>query len=1317
MKHTVIAFSIIFFLLCSCSAPEIRFADKDNVQLDDEPSSRRITYFIEDAQGYIWIGTERGLNRFNGYEYRQYLHNRKDSTSLCSDMVTSLMRDSRDRIWIGTMNGVCRYVGEDCFRNYPICDSESTVSQILEASDGSILVNMVRRLYIYNSSNDKLDVLIDNFTPEDTFRNRCFLDAADRLWSITPDKVSCYNLRTRQLIKTLDLDIDAEYSELTSKGNIWVFGRKGKVSVNTETMALEEFPKAASAILMANDIETRQGLAYINTHSEIYLWNGLELISGNDYRFPYDISDEIRERATALFIDSKDNLWLAGNRGGYTVHKLKPSIYNTSDALFTHIGGFPVMSGAVDRHERFWFLSDSDIIHVYYPREGFTDVLNIKAFRSFAGVQMDQDLLIDKQDRVWLRMDNRLLELKYHPGHPGAYGHLTLTREHNYIDGPVMALTETEDGDVYVGAGLSRLYKLENGVFREILFPNNLTSGFFGIKALKDGRLAIGSYKSNPLIYDPVNGETEVIPIWDEPVPQDFVYNFLESDNGSLWIATRSSGLIRYFFGDNSTKRFPDLPFQGCADILDDRHGNLWVSTENGLFHLNSEGVLIGEYHKEDGLGGNQFIFHTAVYALQGKLIFGGQHGLSVVNPDIYQPSIKRNLMFEDLFIGSNALAPYPGTALSEALSKKPEVRLGHKNNNFSVSFIDLKPGGGENVHYFSKLEGLDKEWTDLGSNRRAYFNNIPAGHYKVKVRIARSDQKVVEAEESFPLTVLPAPWATWWAKLLYLLIEGTALWQVWVIRKRILAERSAKEKADFEKQQEKRVNDMNMRFFANISHEFRTPLTMISGPVGLLEKTDYLKPQEHKLVSTIKWNAARMLKLVNQLMDFNKLENDALRLKVSRQDLVALTEQTLAMFRITMNEKHITLQTTGLEDTLPAVVDPDKVDKVLSNLLSNAVKYTPEGGTIGLKLDTDGERITFEVSDNGPGIPEDQLERIFERYFQVEDHHNYGTGIGLYFARRLMELHHGSIHAENLQQGVKFVAEFPAKDIYKAEEHIEAQQMQQLLFPVGESAESAAQEHENKILLVDDDAGIINYLKLLLSPTYNILYAYNAEGALKVLEDHKPDLILSDVAMPGMDGYELCHRIKANAEICHLPVILVTAKTTTDEQIAGLNTGADAYVTKPFDPEYLQALVRSQLENRARIRGIIANATTTEAIEIEEANALNKQDKDLMDRLYAIMEEELSNEELNINKFTEMMYMSRTKLYYKIKGLTGETPNSFFKKYKLNRAAEMLRSGNYNISEVSDLTGFSSPTVFTRNFRSQFGMTPTEYLQQARKH
>ncbi len=1317
MKNPAKYFHIaILCLLSACSAPEVSYVDKDSVQVSDEPSSHRISCFIEDSEGYVWIGSERGLNRYNGYEYRQYLHNRADSTSLCSDIITTLMTDSKGRLWVGTMDGICRYEGEDHFRNYPCDEDQFTVSQIIETSDGTVLVNMVSRLYVYDPVADGLEVMFQEFTPSNLFRNRCFLDAADRLWSVTPDRVSCYNIKTRQLIKEISIPVDGEYSGMLPDGRIWVFGRKGKAVVDTETMTLEDFPEEAAGLLTSNDIRCRDGLTFINTPSDIFLWDGESLIPGDDYRFPYEIQTETREKATAMYFDSKGNLWLAGNRSGYSIIKPRQTIYDTSDALFSHISGFPVLSGCRDSHDRFWFMSDTDIIHVYYPGNGFTDVLSISPFRSFVSQQTDQDFLIDDKDRVWLRLDGRLLELKYNPGHPGSYGALSLIREHGYMKGSVMTLSQAADGTLYAGAGLSSLYRLEGDVFKEIPFPKDLTNGFFGIKPLSDGSLAIGSFKSNPLIYDPVSGETEVIPVWDSPFPQDFTYSFLETDEGDLWICTRSSGLLRYNLTGKTLTRYPDLPFQGCADILSDRHGNIWTSTENGLYRLDSKGTLISGYHKEDGLGGNQFIYHTAVYGLNGKLVFGGQHGLTVVNPDIFQPHIRRNLVFEDLMIGGNVIAPKTGSALPEALAKKPQVRLGHRHNHFSVSFIDLNPGNEENAHYYSKLEGLDKDWTDIGSSRQAYFNNVPAGHYQVKVRIARSDQQVVEAEESFPLTVVPAPWASWWAKLLYVLAAVIAIWQALAVRKRIMDERSAKEKAAFEKEQEQRVNDMNMRFFANISHEFRTPLTMISGPVGLLEKAPYLQPQEHKLVDTIKWNAARMLKLVNQLMDFNKLENDALKLKVSSQDLVALTRQVLAMFRVSMDEKMITLQTEGLVETLPAVVDPDKIDKVLTNLLSNAVKYTPEGGSIGVKLDTDGETVTFEVSDNGPCIPEDQLERIFERYFQVEDHHNYGTGIGLYFARRLMQLHHGRIHAENLPQGVKFIAEFPAKDIYRPEEHVEVQQMQQVLFPVGDAAQAATMEHENSILVVDDDSGIVNYLKLLLSPSYNIFYAYDAEGAFKQLEEHKPDLILSDVAMPGMDGYEFCRKIKADAEICHLPVILVTAKTTTDEQITGLNTGADAYVTKPFDPEYLQALIRSLLENRARIRGIIANATTTREIEEEASDALSGQDKALMDRIYAIMEEELSNEELNINKFTEMLYMSRTKLYYKIKGLTGETPNAFFKKYKLNRAAEMLSSGEYNVSEVSDLTGFSAPTVFTRNFRAQFGMTPTEYLAQAKK-
>ena len=503
------------------------------------------------------------------------------------------------------------------------------------------------------------------------------------------------------------------------------------------------------------------------------------------------------------------------------------------------------------------------------------------------------------------------------------------------------------------------------------------------------------------------------------------------------------------------------------------------------------------------------------------------------------------------------------------------------------------------------------------------------------------------------------------------------------------------------------------MSFFANISHEFRTPLTMISGPATLLYEDTTLDRKQQQLASTIKWNSQRMLKLVNQLMDFNRLENDALKLQVSNCDIIQVIRQTIEMFQINIQEKDISLKQYGIEDQFFVPIDPDKIDKVLTNLFSNALKFTPKGGEITCGFDADSERMTIYVSDNGVQIPENQLERIFERYYQVANHHNYGTGIGLYYCRRLLTLHHGEIHCENLKEGgVKFTVTLPAKDIYSTDEHATAPAIEQSkIYPVENLQKESKdqEEHEEKVMLVDDDPGIINYLKILLSPHYDIVYAYEAEAAIQIIRTEMPDIVLSDVAMPGKDGYQLCEEIKEDSSICHIPVILVTAKTTKDDQITGLQTGADAYITKPFDPDYLQALIRSQLDNRKRIQHIVSEATKTEDI---EENVLNEQDKKFMDELYSLMEHELSNSDLNINAITNELLISRTKLYYKVKALTGEKPNTFFKKFKLNRAAELLKSGKYNVSEVSYMTGFSSLTVFSRNFKSQFGMTPTEYIK-----
>jgi len=470
------------------------------------------------------------------------------------------------------------------------------------------------------------------------------------------------------------------------------------------------------------------------------------------------------------------------------------------------------------------------------------------------------------------------------------------------------------------------------------------------------------------------------------------------------------------------------------------------------------------------------------------------------------------------------------------------------------------------------------------------------------------------------------------------------------------------------------------------------------------------------------------MFKLVNQLMDFNKLENDTLRLSVEQIDVVEAMNNICDTFEFNMKEKGLVLNRFGMEDELLAWTDGDKLEKIVSNLLSNALKFTPQGGHIDVSLDVNEEKVKVTIADTGKGIPEEQKENIFKRYYQLDNQtkaiKNWGTGIGLYYSRRLAELHHGSLTAGNRKEGTGAVFTF----IYPMAEQAYTEQERRPLegdgvadfrivdkpTPVSTQHQvlSTQQSEDNRptILVVDDDTEIINYMRLLFSQDYRLITCLDADTALEEMRAEEPNIVLSDVAMPGKDGYELCHEIKQDIQLSHIPVILVTAKITAENQVEGLSVGADAYVTKPFEPAVLSALIQSQLKNRERVRKLLTNATTMEDESVEEA--LSEQDKHFMEELYKLMEEELSNSELDVTRITKMLYISRTKLYYKIKGLTGETPSSFFRTYKLNRAAELLKSGKYTVSEIADKCGFSTQSHFAVVFKKQFGVTPTEYKE-----
>lgn len=682
-------------------------------------------------------------------------------------------------------------------------------------------------------------------------------------------------------------------------------------------------------------------------------------------------------------------------------------------------------------------------------------------------------------------------------------------------------------------------------------------------------------------------------------------------------------------------------------------------------------------------------------------------------------------LLFEDIKIHNTLVRPGKGACIDRHLSYNPDINLKYDQNGFSISFVALDYSESERLHHYYKLDGFDQYWINAHNNKEAYYANLPAGTYTFRVRIAQNDQSTIVGENAIRVIVHPAPWATWWAYTFYLIAGITIL--AFFIRAmwRIRVEKQAVLRAEQAKAQEQFINKMNMSFFANISHEFRTPLTMISGPISLLYSSSDITGENKNLLRIVQRSVNRMLRLVNQMLDFNKLENDTLKLKVRPTEIVVFLKELTDIFRVNAESKSITMITNGLEGSFIAWIDEDKIDKIFTNLMSNALKYTPAGGRINVNFDiVSGEDavqvVKIEVINTGQ-IPDDKLEKIFERYYQISDEHggiyNWGTGIGLYYARSLARLHHGSLTASNLKDDnkVMFTLIVPVGQSAYSEAERSHEQVNQLeAFPLEENPlpvkpDPDLDKEKKTIMVVDDDSEVAYYLELLLGSDYQVVCRFNAESALEAITESVPDLILSDVVMPGKDGYWLCREIKESLQLCHIPVILVTAKTTIENQVEGLNVGVDAYVTKPFEPHYLMALIKSLLNNREKTRSLLSRSTQTDKM---DENVLSPQDNMFMTELYHLMESELSNPELDVTRMTQLLKISRTKFYYKVKGLTGENPSVFFKTYKLNRAAELLKEGKYTISEIADMTGFNTLSHFSKSFKQQFGIPPSEYLK-----
>ncbi len=866
------------------------------------------------------------------------------------------------------------------------------------------------------------------------------------------------------------------------------------------------------------------------------------------------------------------------------------------------------------------------------------------------------------------------------------------------------------------------------------------------LTTLHDGRVLMFMRNMNIMLYDPNSRHTQALKTRGAPKEGNIDPAFAQEDSyGNVWLGTKRFGLYRLDMRTHKIERMNFLDDVHVQGIGEDPQRRLWITTLKDVVCYDphtgtatTNGMLSSSVNEW-----NRQYFDNALCVMpDGRVVLGSSDGCymfksgsnETVNkaaPRIYAINITTQ-RGKQLTLGGN-------------ISNGSHYALAHDENTIDISFFTPEYGRATALAFQYRLDGYDRQWHKPTYRHDAQYANLPPGKYVFRLRSVTSAGLSPKGEQTISIRVRPAWWASPAALFAYAVFTLLILYVINSLYLRLRTNNMRLMEEQHERELEKRANEMNMSFFANISHEFRNPITVIAGPLLSLRSDSSLPQQAQNTINRVCMSVNRMLRLIDQMLDFNQLETDALRLRVAHVDAAELLRQLVMTFEESARVRCIALDCDIDANADDVLMDADKFEKIMSNLFTNALKHTPDGGTIRITLtfgrsenhqgfpkagDADGmATLKASVFNSGSFIPQERIGDVFKRYYQLADttgshHYGWGTGIGLYYVHRLVELHHGWIKVENTGQGVMFSFALPAvRDAYDSSEQ-DTEQKRVMQIPISHSPITEEPLHtadtnpqgsgkeRKKILVVDDDTDVATYIKSIFEADFEVVNRYSAEDALADIKETCPDIVLSDIIMGKMSGYEMCRKIKENLATSHIPVVMITAKSNTDEQVHGLRLGAVAYVTKPFDPEYLKALVKSQLDNIQTMRRRLGESTETKQAD-DISDTISEPDREFMDELYALMKRRSAEMDLNVATVCHDLLISQSKFNYKLKQLTGDTPGVFFRKYKLNRAAQLLSEGTHTVSEVAVMTGFGTAAHFSVAFKKQFGMTPSERLHK----
>jgi signal transduction histidine kinase/ligand-binding sensor domain-containing protein/DNA-binding response OmpR family regulator len=1345
-----------------------------SLKTKDGLSSNTVNAILKDRFGLMWFATEDGLNKFDGTNFTVYKHRSDDPSGIQANDIRALHEDKAGNLWVGSSGGSLSLYDRknNSFISFPANTAEGFSSDVIRAvySDyaGKIWVASFSGLDVLDPKTRKIRKFNIQAGPKGAFPaiaiNCLYEDSKHRMWIGSSNGLYLYERQTNSFKHYKNnisdhLSLSDNYvSSIVEDhmGNLWIGTKDGLSRLLQDAKGFEVFrhnsknPGTLSNNMVMSIAASTNNELWVGTEDGL---NILDVKTGKITVYkpdPRDIYSLTGKSISCIYIDNQGIYWLGPYHGGIDKYDTNLNLFQLKQSNAFDQSGLnaPVVTSFAQYQDDEIFVgTDGGGLNLFNRK---TELFKRFHLPLANGSKMSNisimNMEMTRSKKLYMgTYANGLVVMDLHSEKISQFMHSGLSDALSSND--IFCIKEDRSGKLWIGTngGGVNVLNSDNKVLvkycknpksdNEYDYPGNNFIRF--IEEDNNGNIWIGSYGSGIAIFNPGANKFTVYNKANSKLPNDLTMSVLKDRAGNIWVGTFSGGLSLFDAKAGQFTTFSEkngLSNATVYAIVEDRQGRIWVSTNKGISSFEPKTKKFTNYTIYNGVQNNNFVLGAGFSSSDGEIYFGGADGFNYFNPQYFKKN--RNVapvLFTDLKISNTSVLASADGPIKEHISVVKDVYLDYKQN-FTLSYVSVNYTAPEQNRYAYKLEGFDNDWIDAGNAKSVSYTNLDPGDYVFHVKASNNDGLWNTAETAIKIHVRPPFWRTVYAYIFYVLAITGLLFYIRhrgiqklklkfaMVQEKMKAEQHIEQERK-EAERLRELDQLKIKFLTNLSHEFRTPLSLIMGPVDKL-LTEKRQDEIALPLGMIKRNARRLLNLVNQILDFRKMEDQELRLNITEVDIVAFIKEVLESFNDLSDRKQIQLVFKSQLKYFYTRFDQDKMERILFNLLSNAFKFTPLGGTISLELEkgvilNNGQNasLIIKVSDTGIGMTEADKNRIFDRFFQAETSApilNQGSGIGLSIAKEFVKMHGGTISVQSEPGlGSSFIIELPFSTTEAVEEMT-------IDFSGDNSFNSESVPTEElangmdmpSVLLVEDNEDFRFYLKDSLKSIYKVYEASNGQEGWQKALAHHPQIIVTDITMPYMNGIELCCKVKSDKRTNHIPIILLTALTGEEEQIRGLETGANDYLTKPFNFEILHAKIKNLLALNKTLKD-----TYTKQIKVQAPEILIESHGDrLLNKVVLYIEENLNNPKLSVEDLSKHVGMSRGSLYHKILELTGQSPVEYIRSVKLDKATILLEKSDLNVSQIAYMVGFATPNYFAKSFKAKFNMQPSEFMNLKRK-